>query len=103
MTDVGKRASSSAERREAKTRQREADRAILGPASARLTAASAVVVVASLCAVVPFILIAEVCRALLMTTPDWARVWGLVVAALAILGLHGLLQSGAVLWSTPRK
>lgn len=99
MTDVGERASSSAERREAKTRQREADRAILGPASARLTAASAVVVVASLCAVVPFILIAEVCRALLMTTPDWARVWGLVVAALAILGLHGLLQSGAVLWS----
>lgn len=48
---------------------------------------------------VPFILIAEVCRELLATTPDWNRVWTLLLTALGILGVRGLLQSGAMLWS----
>jgi ATP-binding cassette subfamily B protein/ATP-binding cassette subfamily B protein IrtA len=83
----------------AKQRQRQADRAVLGPVSARLTGAAVIVVIASLCAVAPFVLIAEVCRELLADSPDWVRVWSLVFVALATLGLRGLLQSGAVLWS----
>ncbi|WEK60858.1 MAG: ABC transporter ATP-binding protein [Candidatus Microbacterium colombiense] len=99
MTDTADRVAAKAERRTAKQRQRVADRHILGPVSARLTVASAIVAVASLCAVVPFILIAEVCRELLAGTPDWSRVWGLLLTALGILGVRGLLQSGALLWS----
>jgi len=99
MADVVEHDAPTERTREAKRRRREAHRAVLGPVSPRLTAASAIVVVASLCAVVPFILIAEACRELLASTPDGTRVWGLVIAALTILGLRGLLQSGAVLWS----
>lgn len=99
MTDTTERGAAKAARREARLRQRAADRAILGPVSARLTLASAIVAIASLCAVVPFLLIAEVCRELLATSPDWARVWGLLLLALGILALRGLLQSGALLWS----
>ena len=86
-------------RRQAKEQQRVADRAILGPIAARLNAASALVVIASLCAVVPFILIAELCRELLADTTEWTRVWALLAAALIVLGVRGLIQSGAMLWS----
>ncbi|MFF3027169.1 ABC transporter ATP-binding protein [Microbacterium sp. NPDC057944] len=99
MTDIAERAAAKAVRRTAKQRQRLADRRVLGPVSARLTVASVIVAVASLCAVVPFILIAEVCRELLATAPDWSRVWTLLLTALGILGVRGLLQSGAMLWS----
>lgn len=98
-TETADRTATTAARREARARQRTADRLILGPVSARLTVASGIVVVASLCAVVPFILIAEVCRELLAASPDQGRVWSLLLAALGILGLRGLLQSGALLWS----
>ncbi|WP_217181105.1 ABC transporter ATP-binding protein [Streptomyces sp. AC495_CC817] len=99
MTDTADRAAATAARRLARERQRRADRRILGPVSARLTTASAVVAIASLCAVVPFILIAEVCRELLVRPTDWEGVWTLLLSALVILGVRGLLQSGAMLWS----
>ncbi|MFF7293557.1 ABC transporter ATP-binding protein [Microbacterium sp. NPDC008134] len=99
MTDTTERAAAKAARRTATQRQRAADRAILGPVSTRLTIASTIVAIASLCAVVPFVLIAEVCRELLTSTPDWSRVWALLLTALGILGVRGLLQSGALLWS----
>ncbi|GGM63870.1 ABC transporter ATP-binding protein [Microbacterium saperdae] len=99
MPDTVERAAAKSARRTAKERQRLADRQILGPVASRLTIASIIVAIASLCAVVPFILIAEVCRELLATTPDWNRVWTLLLTALGILGVRGLLQSGAMLWS----
>ncbi len=84
---------------ESKQRQRAANRYALGSVSARLTAASALVALSSLCAVVPFILIAEICRGLLSGTADWPRVWTLLFFALGILGLRGVLSSVALLWS----
>lgn len=88
-----------AARKQAKQEQQLADRAILGPISVRLNLASALVIVASLCAVVPFVLIAELCRELLTASPEWSRVWSLLVVALIVLGFRGLIQSGAMLWS----
>lgn len=99
MPETADRAAAAAARRTAKERQRRADRQILGALSSRLTVASVIVAIASLCAVVPFILIAEVCRELLGATPEWSRVWMLLLTALGILGVRGLLQSGALLWS----
>ena len=83
----------------AKQRQRTADAYALGPVKIRLTLASAIVAVASLCAVVPFILIAEMSREMLSGAADQSRVWSLLLIALGILGLRGLLSSAAMLWS----
>ena len=83
----------------AKQRQRTADAYALGPVKIRLTLASAIVAVASLCAVVPFILIAEMSREMLSGAADQSRVWSLLLVALGILGLRGLLSSAAMLWS----
>ena len=93
------RAAAKAARTAARRRQRTADAATLGPVKTRLTLASAIVALASLCAVVPFILIAEMSRELLSTTPDPTRVRMLLLTALGILGLRGLLSSAAMLWS----
>ena len=93
------RAAAKAARTVARRRQRAADAATLGPVKTRLTLASAIVALASLCAVVPFILIAEMSRELLSTTPDPTRVRMLLLTALGILGLRGLLSSAAMLWS----
>lgn len=100
MTDTTTdRAEGRTARQLAKRRQREANRAVLGAVSTRLTLASMVVAVASLCSVVPFILIAEACREVFRSAPDWTHVWRLVFVALSLLVLRGLLQAGAVLWS----
>ncbi|GAB3595490.1 ABC transporter ATP-binding protein [Microbacterium tumbae] len=88
-----------AEKAQTRERQRAADLRILGPVRGRLTAASALVALSSLCAVVPFILIAEVCRELLRPAPEWTQVWTLLFVSLGILGLRGLLSSAALLWS----
>lgn len=93
------RAAAKAARTVARRRQRAADAATLGPVKTRLTLASAIVALASLCAVVPFILIAEMSRELLSATPDPTRVRMLLLTALGILGLRGLLSSAAMLWS----
>ena len=93
------RAAAKAARTAARRRQRTADAATLGPVKTRLTLASAIVALASLCAVVPFILIAEMSRELLSATPDPTRVRMLLLTALGILGLRGLLSSAAMLWS----
>lgn len=93
------RAAAKAARAVAKQKQRAADAYALGPVRTRLMLASAIVAVASLCAVVPFILIAEMSRELLSGAADWSRVWTLLLVALGILGLRGLLSSAAMLWS----
>ncbi|MFE7195096.1 ABC transporter ATP-binding protein [Microbacterium oxydans] len=93
------RAAAKIARAASKRRQRTADAYALGPVKTRLALASAIVAVASLCAVVPFILIAEMGRELLSGTADWPRVWMLLLIALGILGVRGLLSSAAMLWS----
>lgn len=87
------------QRRAAALAQRAADRMVLGAISTRLNIASAIAALASLCAVIPFVLIAEVARELLLLDANWSRVWFLLLLALCMLGLRGLLQSGAMLWS----
>ncbi|MCM6776031.1 ABC transporter ATP-binding protein/permease [Nocardia sp. CDC159] len=89
--------------RAAVKRQRKADAAarkqILAPVNGTLSLASLVIVLASVCGVVPFILIIEACRELLATPIDSGRVWRLVLAAIAVLVLRGLLQAGALVWT----
>lgn len=72
---------------------------ILAPVSGMLTVASLIVAVASVCAVVPFILIVEACRELLSTPVDTGRVWWLFGAAVAVLILRAILQVVTLLWS----
>ena len=72
---------------------------ILAPVSSTLTWASLLVVLSSVCSVVPFILIVEACRELLSTPIDTGRVWWLVIAAVLVLVLRGLLQVVALVWT----
>ncbi|MFI9406400.1 ABC transporter ATP-binding protein [Nocardia sp. NPDC052316] len=72
---------------------------ILAPVRAALTLASLIMAVASICAVVPFVLIVEACRELLADQVDTDRVWRLVVAAMIVLVARGLLQALALTWS----
>ncbi|WP_159498860.1 ABC transporter ATP-binding protein [Microbacterium sp. 18062] len=98
MSDTDERAG-KADLGEARRRQKAANSRVLGPVSVRLTVASALAAAAAICSVVPFIVIAELCRELLSASIDWDRVWSLVIVALGILGFRGLVQSGALLWS----
>ncbi|NKY89556.1 ABC transporter ATP-binding protein [Nocardia veterana] len=83
--------------------QRRADgiarKQVLAPVSGALTLAGLVIVLSSVCAVVPFILIVEACRELLGRPIDEGRVWGLVIAAVVVLALRGLLQAAALVWT----
>lgn len=99
MSDTEARETKKAERRAARSRQRIANAYTLGAVRTRLTIASVIVAISSLCAVVPFILIAELCRELLAGNAEWPRIWLLLSIALAVLGLRGLLSAGALLWS----
>ncbi|MFF0501059.1 ABC transporter ATP-binding protein [Nocardia aobensis] len=72
---------------------------VLAPVNGALSLASLVVVVSSICAVVPFILIVEACRELLSAPIDKDRVWTLVIAAVVVLVLRGLLQAAALVWT----
>ncbi|RDI46179.1 ABC transporter ATP-binding protein [Nocardia mexicana] len=72
---------------------------ILAPVNGALSLASLVIVVSSVCAVVPFILIVEACRELLSTPVDSDRVWWLVITAIVVLVVRGLLQAGALVWT----
>ncbi|MBF6171467.1 ABC transporter ATP-binding protein [Nocardia blacklockiae] len=80
--------------------QKKADAAarkrMLAPVSGALTLASLVIVVASICSVVPFILIVEACRELLSAPADSGRVWLLVSSAVVVLIVRGLLEAGAL-------
>ncbi|WP_280339001.1 ABC transporter ATP-binding protein [Nocardia neocaledoniensis] len=86
----------------AKARKQEEARArkeILAPVSGMLTIASLLVAVASVCTVVPFLLIVQACRELLETPVDTDRVWWLFGAAVAVLVVRALLQAVALTWS----
>ncbi|MCA2210116.1 ABC transporter ATP-binding protein [Nocardia rosealba] len=82
-----------------KQREAQARKDILAPVAGMLTAASLIVAVASVCSVVPFLLIVQACRELLTTPVDTDRVWWLFGAAVAVLVLRALLQAVALTWS----
>lgn len=86
-----------ADPRAVKRAEREARAFILAPISGRLTVASLIVLVASVCAVAPFVLIVEASRLLLDGDPGAARRTALI--AIAVLGVRGLLYSGSLLWT----
>ncbi|MBB5912920.1 ATP-binding cassette subfamily B protein/ATP-binding cassette subfamily B protein IrtA [Nocardia transvalensis] len=69
---------------------------ILAPVNGALALASLVIVIASVCSVVPFILIVEACRELLSAPVDTDRVWWLVISAVVVLIVRGLLEAGAL-------
>ncbi|MBF6192849.1 ABC transporter ATP-binding protein [Nocardia implantans] len=85
--------------REHKRREARARKEILAPVRGHLAAASVVMAVASVCAVAPFVLIVEVCRALLDQPVDTGRVWRLLAVAAVVLLARALLQAGALTWT----
>ncbi|WP_107654130.1 ABC transporter ATP-binding protein [Nocardia suismassiliense] len=72
---------------------------ILAPVRRALTLASLLVAVASVCTVLPFVLIVEACRELLADQVDTDRVWRLLLVAVVVLVVRGLLQAVALTWS----
>lgn len=79
-----------------KKEEASARREILAPVRTPLNIASVIVAIAAVCAVVPFILIVELCRELLGDSIDTDRVWRLLVAALITLGAQIILQAVAM-------
>ncbi|MFJ2835098.1 ABC transporter ATP-binding protein [Nocardia sp. NPDC087230] len=82
-----------------KQQQARARKEILAPVSGMLTSASLLVAVASVCTVVPFLLIVQACRELLESPVDTDRVWWLFGAAVVALIVRALLQAVALTWS----
>ncbi|MEU6831076.1 ABC transporter ATP-binding protein [Nocardia beijingensis] len=82
-----------------KRREARARKEILAPVRGHLTVASILMAVASVCAVVPFVLIVEVCRELLDQPVDTGRVWRLLAVAAVVLLARALLQAGALTWT----
>lgn len=82
-----------------KQQEAQARKEILAPVSGMLTVASLLVAVASVCTVVPFLLIVAACRELLETPVDTDRVWWLFGAAVVVLIVRALLQAVALTWS----
>ncbi|WP_336086952.1 ABC transporter ATP-binding protein [Nocardia sp. SSK8] len=82
-----------------KQQEAQARKEILAPVSGMLTVASLIVAVASICAVVPFLLIVQACRELLESPVDTDRVWWLFGAAVAVLLVRAFLQVVVLIWS----
>ncbi|MFJ2665210.1 ABC transporter ATP-binding protein [Nocardia fluminea] len=82
-----------------KQREALARKEILAPVSGMLTAASLIVALASVCSVVPFLLVVAACRELLNSPVDTDRVWWLFGAAVIVLVVRALLQVVALTWS----
>ncbi|MQY24914.1 ABC transporter ATP-binding protein [Nocardia aurantia] len=82
-----------------KRREAEARKEILAPVHRTMTGAAVIVVLTSIGAVVPFILIVEACRELLAAHIDTGKVWRLLGAAVVVLVVRALLQAAALTWS----
>ncbi|MEV4153907.1 ABC transporter ATP-binding protein [Nocardia salmonicida] len=82
-----------------KQREALARKEILAPVAGMLTVASLIVALASVCSVVPFILIVAACRELLNSPVDTDRVWWLFGAAVLVLVVRAFLQVVALSWS----
>ncbi|MGX1807181.1 ABC transporter ATP-binding protein [Nocardia sp. NPDC055321] len=85
-----------------KARKREmalARKEILAPVRATLAWAGLIAAVASVCAVVPFVLIVEICRELLAADTDDGRVWALLWIAVSLFAARAVLQVVALSWT----
>ncbi|MEV0547417.1 ABC transporter ATP-binding protein [Nocardia salmonicida] len=82
-----------------KQREALARKEILAAVSGMLTVASLIVALASVCSVVPFLLIVAACRELLNSPVDTDRVWWLFGAAVLVLVVRAFLQVVALSWS----
>ncbi|MFD8100626.1 ABC transporter ATP-binding protein [Nocardia fluminea] len=82
-----------------KQREALARKEILAPVSGMLMGASLIVALASVCSVVPFLLVVAACRELLNSPVDTDRVWWLFGAAVIVLVARALLQVVALTWS----
>ncbi|WP_431963995.1 ABC transporter ATP-binding protein [Nocardia sp. bgisy134] len=82
-----------------KQQQALARKEILAPVQGALTLATVVMAIASVCTVVPFILIVEACRELLDDPVDTDRVWRLFGLAMLVLLVRALLQAAALTWT----
>ncbi|WP_067833484.1 ABC transporter ATP-binding protein [Nocardia lijiangensis] len=82
-----------------KQQQALARKEILAPVQGALTLASIVMAIASVCTVVPFILIVEACRELLDDPVDTDRVWRLFGLSMLVLLVRALLQAAALTWT----
>ncbi|MEV6069876.1 ABC transporter ATP-binding protein [Nocardia sp. NPDC052001] len=97
--DKAARALEKTEAKARKQREARARKEILAPVAGTLSLASLIVAVASVCAVVPFLLIVEACRELLRTQVDTDRVWRLLLIAVLVLVARAVLQAVALTWS----
>ncbi|MGK8485806.1 ABC transporter ATP-binding protein [Nocardia asiatica] len=84
---------------ERKRQEARARKEILAPVRGQLNVASIVMAVASVCTVVPFVLIVEACRELIDEQADTDRVWRLLTIAVLVLVVRALLQAGALTWT----
>lgn len=82
-----------------KQREAQARKEILAPVAGTLSLASLVVAIASVCAVVPFLLIVSSARELLSDAVDTGRVWHLLLIAVIVLIVRAVLQAAALTWS----
>ncbi|UGT39745.1 ABC transporter ATP-binding protein/permease [Nocardia yamanashiensis] len=82
-----------------KQREAQARKEILAPVAGTLSLASLVVAIASVCAVVPFLLIVSAARELLSDAVDTGRVWRLLLIAVIVLIVRAVLQAAALTWS----
>ncbi|WP_084478476.1 ABC transporter ATP-binding protein [Nocardia jejuensis] len=82
-----------------KQREAQARKEILAPVNGPLSLASLIVAIASICAVVPFLLIVSAARELLNDSVDTDRVWRLLLIAVIVLAVRALLQAAALTWS----
>ncbi|AYF77115.1 ABC transporter ATP-binding protein [Nocardia yunnanensis] len=80
-------------------RERQARKEILAPVATTLSVAGLIYAVASVCAVVPFLLIVSACRELLGTPVDTDRVWRLLLIAVLVLVARALLQAAVLTWT----
>lgn len=79
-------------------RDKQAATQLLAPVNRSIRRAGWLVAAAAVCAVVPPILIVEVCRHLLRDPVDTTTVGTLVVTAFAVLVLRGVLQVVGLIW-----
>lgn len=72
---------------------------VLAPVRLPLFGASVVMAAAALLGIAPILLIVEAARRMLAPPVDWSAVLTLMLWAVAVLGLRGLVQALALLWS----
>ncbi|MFJ4658052.1 ABC transporter ATP-binding protein [Nocardia sp. NPDC088792] len=88
-----------AEAKQRKQREAAARKEIMAPVAGVLSLASLIYAVASVCAVVPFLLIVSACRELLHSPVDTGKVWRLLLIAVLVLVARAILQAAVLTWT----